>query len=117
MGRDFAELWRAADKVVYSRTLESASSERTRIEREFDPAAVRELKAAAERDITVAGPDLAGQALIAGLVDEMQILISPVLVGGGKPALPTGVRLDLDLLDERRFRNGAVFLRYRVRQL
>ena len=112
--RDFAGVWQAAEKVVYSRTLESAASERTRIEREFDPEAVRKLKAPAERDITIGGPEIAGHALAAGLVDEVQIFISPVLVGAGKPALPDGVRLDLELLDERRFDNGAVFLRYRV---
>ena len=112
--RDFAEVWRAADKIVYSRTLESTSSERTRIERELDPEAIRALKASTERDITVGGPELAGQAFAAGLVDEVQMLISPVLVGGGKPALPEAVRLDLELLDERRFGNGSVFLRYRI---
>ena len=112
--RDFAQLWRAADKVVYSRTLEAPSSARTRIEREFDPEAVRRLKEEADRDLCVAGPELAAQALRAGLVDEVELLLSPVVVGGGNPALPGGLRVPLELLDERRFANGVVFLRYRV---
>ena len=112
--REFARLWRAADKVVYSTSLASVASARTRIERGFDPGAVRSLKATADRDLTVGGPDLAGQALEAGLVDELQLFAVPVLVGGGTPAFPTGVRLDLDLLDERRFAAGTVYRRYRV---
>jgi dihydrofolate reductase len=112
--RDFAEIWRAADKVVYSRTLETVSSARTRIEREFDPEAVRALKAAAAQDLGVGGATLAAQALGAGLVDELQLFLAPVVVGGGKRALPGGVRLDLELLDERRFTSGFVHLRYRV---
>ncbi len=111
---DYAEIWQAADKVVYSRTLAEVSSARTRIERDFDPEAVRELKAAADRDLTVGGAELAGQALAAGLVDELQLLLAPILVGGGKPALPDGVRLPLELLDERGFDSGMVFLRYRT---
>jgi dihydrofolate reductase len=111
--RDFAEIWRAADKVVYSKTLEEVSSARTRIERGFDPDAVRQLKAAAGRDLSVAGPELAAQAFRAGLVDELQLFVAPVVVGGGKRSLPDDVRLDLELLDERRFANGMVFLRYR----
>ncbi|MFL5894294.1 MAG: dihydrofolate reductase family protein [Thermoleophilaceae bacterium] len=110
--RDFAEIWQAADKIVYSKTLEDVSSARTRIERELDPEAVRKLKAKARRDITVGGPELAGQAIAAGLVDEYQLLITPVIVGGGKRALPDDLRLQLELLDERRFGNGVVFLRY-----
>jgi dihydrofolate reductase len=110
--RDFAEIWRAADKVVYSRALETASSARTRIEREFDPGAVRQLQASAERDISVGGPHLAAQAIAAGLVDELQLLIAPVIVGGGNRGLPDGVRVDLELHDRRRFGNGVVFLRY-----
>jgi dihydrofolate reductase len=113
--KDFAELWQAADKVVYSRTLETASSARTRIERRFDPDAVRQMKAAAGRDITVGGPDLAAQAIRAGLVDECRLYIAPVVVGGGKRSLPNDVRLKLELLDERRFGNGVVHLRYRAR--
>jgi dihydrofolate reductase len=111
--RDFAELWRAADKVVYSRTLQEVSSARTRIEREFDPAAVRRLKETADRDITIGGPELAGQAIAAGLVDECHLFLHPVLVGGGKPSLPAGVRGQLELLDERRFASGVVYLHYR----
>ena len=112
--RDFAELWRAADKIVYSRSLESASSARTRIERDFDAAAVRQLKEAAQADIGIGGPELAGQAIEAGLVDECHLILVPVLVGGGKRAFPDGVRADLELLDERRFAGGAVYLRYKL---
>jgi dihydrofolate reductase len=112
--QDFAELWQAADKVVYSRTLGAVSSARTRIERDFDPEAVRRLKASAERDLTVGGPDLAAQALRAGLVDECHLFLSPVVVGGGKRALPDDVRLELELLDERHFGNGVVHLHYRT---
>jgi dihydrofolate reductase len=112
--QDFAEIWRAADKVVYSRTLETASSARTRVEREFDPDAVRQMKASVEGDLIVGGPDLAGQALGAGLVDECHLFLAPVVVGGGKQALPDGLRLDLQLLDERRFRSGFVHLHYRT---
>ena len=113
--RDYAEIWRAADKIVYSRTLETASSAKTRIERDFDPDAVRQLKEAAGRDLTVGGPGLAGQALAAGLVDECQFFVAPVVVGGGTRSLPDGVRQDLELLDERRFGSGVVYLRYRIR--
>jgi dihydrofolate reductase len=110
--RDYAGIWRAAEKIVYSRTLESPSSARTRIEREFDAEAVRRLKASAERDISVGGPSLAAVAIGAGLVDECHLLVSPVVVGGGNPALPSGLRVDLELLDERRFGNGVVHLHY-----
>jgi dihydrofolate reductase len=113
--RDFAEIWRAADKVVYSKTLETASSARTRIERDFDPEAVRQMKAAAGRDLTVGGPELAAHAFEAGLVDELQLFHVPILVGGGTQCLPDNVRLNLELLDERRFANGMVHLRYRTR--
>jgi dihydrofolate reductase len=113
--RDYAEIWRAADKLVFSTTLAEAASARTRIERRFDPEAVRALKDGAARDLSVGGPELAGHALRAGLVDELRLFLSPVSVGGGKRALPDGVRVDLELLDERRFANGAVALRYRVR--
>lgn len=112
--RDYAEIWRAADKVVYSTTLESASSARTRIERRFEPDAVRRMKTEATRDISIGGPDLAGQALRAGLVDEVTLFLAPVVVGGGKPSLPGGVRLELELLGERRFDSGFVHLHYRV---
>jgi dihydrofolate reductase len=113
--RDFAEIWRAADKVVYSRTLEAASTARTRVEREFDPDAVRQLKATADRDIAIGGPDLAAHAFDAGLVDECHLFLAPIVVGGGKQSLPDGVRMELELLDERRFANGMVYLRYRAR--
>jgi dihydrofolate reductase len=110
--RDFAAIWRAADKVVYSRTLDTVTAARTRIERDFDPEAVRRLKADATSDISVGGAELAAQAFRAGLVDECHLFLVPILVGGGKRALPDGVRLELELLDERRFANGTVFLRY-----
>ncbi len=114
--QDYAEIWRAAGKIVYSTTLETASSARTRIERDFDPAAVRQLKGSAERDISVGGPDLAAQAIRAGLVDELHLFVSPIVVGGGKKSLPDNVRLKLDLLDERRFGNGVVHLHYDLRE-
>jgi dihydrofolate reductase len=110
---DFAEIWRAAEKIVYSHTLEAVRSERTRVERDFDPAAIRRLKAAAEPDLSVGGPELAAQALRAGLVDECHLFLSPVVVGGGKRALPGDLRLKLELLDQRRFGNGVVHLHYR----
>jgi dihydrofolate reductase len=109
---DFAEIWQAADKIVYSKTLETVSSGRTRIERDFDPEAVRQLKASAAQDLTVGGPDLAAQAIAAGLVDEYQLFVTPVVVGGGKQSLPDDVRVKLELRDERRFGNGVVHLRY-----
>jgi dihydrofolate reductase len=112
--RDFATVWQAADKIVYSRTLEQATSAKTRIQREFDPEAVRRLKAQAERDMAVAGPELAAQALRAGLVDELQLLVAPVVIGGGKQALPDGVPLRLELLDQRRFGSGMTYLRYGI---
>ena len=112
--RDFAELWRAAEKIVYSRSLESASSARTRVEHDFDAGAVRRLKESAQGDIGIGGPELAGQAIAAGLVDECHLIVVPVLVGGGKRAFPDGVRVDLELLDERRFAGGAVYLRYKL---
>jgi dihydrofolate reductase len=112
--RDFAELWREADKIVYSRTLDAASSARTRIERGFDPDTVRRLKATVERDLMVGGPGIAIQAFEAGLVDECHLFVAPVIVGGGTRALPDGVRLALLLLDERRFANGTVYLHYGI---
>jgi dihydrofolate reductase len=115
VARDFAQLWRAADKIVYSRSLEAVTSARTRLEREFDPEAVRRLKATALRDISVGGPRLAAEALRAGLVDEIHLFLSPVIVGGGKRALPDDLRLRLELLNERRFGNGVVYLRYRIK--
>jgi dihydrofolate reductase len=113
--RDFAEIWRAAEKIVYSRTLEVVSTARTRVERDFDPEAVREMKTAAERDLAVGGPELAAQAFEAGLVDELHLFVAPIVVGGGKQSLPDNVRLKLELLDERRFGRGMVYLRYRTR--
>ena len=112
--KDFAKLWQAADKIVYSTTLESVSSARTRIERAFDPEAVRQWKAAAVRDMEVSGPDLAAQAITAGLVDEYHLIVSPIVVGGGKQALPNNVRLSLELVDECRFGNGVMHLHYRT---
>ena len=112
--RDFAEMWRDADKVVYSRSLESVSSARTRLEHDFDPDAVRHLKADAGRRITIGGANLAGQAFAAGLVDELRLLTAPVVLGGGKPWFPKGVSLPLRLLETRRFASGVVYLRYRL---
>jgi dihydrofolate reductase len=114
LAAEFATAWQAADKVVYSTTLTEASTARTRIERHVDPAAVRELQAAASGDITVGGAGLASHLFGAGLVDECWLYVWPAFVGGGKPALPTGVRGDLELIDERRFGNGVVLLRYRT---
>jgi dihydrofolate reductase len=112
---DYAEIWQAADKIVYSKTLETVSSSRTRIERDFDPGAIGQMKAAPGRDISVGGPTLAAQAIKAGLVDEYHLFLTPVVVGGGTPSLPDGVRVDLDLLGERRFDNGVVYLHYGAR--
>lgn len=112
---EWMQLWRAAEKVVYSRSLDTASSAKSRIERDFDPNAIQAMKNTLERDITIGGPDLAAQAFRAGLVDRCQLFLTPVLVGGGKPALPKNVRLDLDLVTEHRFGNGVVFLDYRLR--
>jgi dihydrofolate reductase len=114
--QDYAAVWQAADKVVYSRTLETVSSGRTRIERDFDPGAVLQMKESAPADISVGGPGLAAEAVRAGLVDEVQMFVNPVVVGGGTRALPDEVRIELDLLDEHRFGNGVVFLRYGVKR-
>jgi dihydrofolate reductase len=113
--QDFAGIWQAADKIVSSKTLDTPSSARTRIERDFDPDAVRRMKASAGRDITVGGSDLAAQAIKAGLVDEYHLFLTPIIVGGGKQSLPDNVRLELELLDERRFGNGVVHLHYRTK--
>jgi dihydrofolate reductase len=113
--QDYAEIWQRADKLVYSKSLPAASSARTRIERDFDPEAVSALKAAAPRDLSVGGAELAAQAIDAGLVDEYRLFLVPVVVGGGKRAVPHGVRVNLELLDERRFDNGTVYLHYRTR--
>lgn len=112
--RDFAQIWRAAEKIVYSRTLEAVSSARTRMEREFDPNAIRRLKDSSAADITINGPGLAGQAMNAGLVDEWHMLLNPVILGGGKRALPDNLRMQLELVGEHRFRSGVVHLHYRV---
>ena len=114
MDWNWMQLWRAADKVVYSRSLAAISSARSRIERDFDPDAIRSMKLSADRDITIGGPGLASHAFRAGLVDRCQLFLTPVIVGGGKPALPTGVRADLDLVTQHRFGSGVVFLDYRV---
>lgn len=113
--QDFADIWRAAEKVVYSRTLQAPSSARTRIERDFDPDAISRLKESAAADITVGGATLAAQAIAAGLVDECHLFLTPIIVGGGKRALPDKVGARLELLDERSFQGGVVYLRYGVR--
>ena len=114
--RDFAEIWQAANKIVYSRTLETVSTRKTQLERTFDPESIRQLKEAVEQDILIGGPELAAHAFRAGLIDECQLFLTPILVGGGKRSLPDNVRMDLELLEERRFGSGVVFLRYRTRQ-
>jgi dihydrofolate reductase len=114
--RDWAAIWRGAQKVVYSRTLAEVSSARTRIERDFDPDHIRQLKRDADADLTVGGAELAGQAIATGLVDECHLFLHPMIVGGGKRALPSGVRAELELLDERRFESGVVLLSYGMRR-
>ena len=116
LSHDFAEIWQAANKIVYSRTLKTISTRITQLERTFDPEAIRQLKATGEHDILIGGPELAAHAFRAGLIDECHLFLIPILVGGGKPALPDKVRMELELLAERRFRNGTVYLRYRTRQ-
>jgi dihydrofolate reductase len=113
--QDFASMWRSADKIVYSRSLEKASTARTRVERDFDPEAVRRMKAQAASDISVGGAHLAAEAMRAGLVDELHLIVYPVVVGGGNRALQDGVRLDLEMVDTRRFGGGAIYLHYRVK--
>ena len=114
--RDFAEIWQAANKIVYSTMLETMSTRKTQLERTFDPEAIRQLKEAVEHDILIGGPELAAHAFRAGLIDECHLFVIPILVGGGKSALPDNVHLQLELLEERRFDNGTVYLRYRARQ-
>jgi dihydrofolate reductase len=114
--QEYAEIWRAADKIIYSTSLQQTSSAKTTIEREFEPAAIQQLKESTDRDISIGGPELAAQALKLGLVDECHLFLSPVVVGGGKRALPDNVQLELELLDERRFGNGVVQLHYRVKR-
>jgi dihydrofolate reductase len=112
--RDYAEIWRAADKIVFSRSLEEVETSRTRLEGAFDPAAIRELKGSVEQDLSIGGSELAGQALEAGLVDEIHLLLSPVVVGAGKPALPLQNHRTLKLLGKHSFANGTVYLRYGI---
>ena len=114
--RDFAEIWQAANKIVFSRTLEAVSTRKTRIERNFDPEAIRQLKEAAEQDIVIGGPGLAAHAFQSGLIDECQLFLTPIMVGGGKQSLPNHVRLELELMEEHRFGSGMIFLRYRTKQ-
>jgi dihydrofolate reductase len=114
--RDFAEIWQAAHKTVYSKTLETVSTRKTQLERNFNPEAIRQLKDAVEHDILIGGPELAAQAFRSGLIDECHLFLTPIIVGGGKQSLPDNVRLELELLEERPFGNGVVFLRYRTRQ-
>lgn len=111
---DYKAIWLAADKIVHSRTMTEAASARTRIEAEFDPEAVRALKASAERELSIGGPELAAAAFAADLIDEVALFVSPVIIGGGKPALPAGARIDLELIEERRFSGGVVYARYDV---
>jgi dihydrofolate reductase len=113
--KDYAGIWQAAEKIVYSSSLESATTPRTRLERQFDPAAVREIKESAAAELSIGGPTLAAEALRAGLIDELHQVVYPVVVGGGTPWLPDGLRLDLELLEEHRFTGGAVHLHYGVR--
>jgi len=113
--QDFARIWQAADKIVYSRTLHKASTTRTKIEREFDPGEIRRLKSESQRDIAVGGSHLAAEAIKAGLVDELQQFVTPIVVGGGNHWLPKHVRVQLELLEERRFKSGVVYLRYRTK--
>ena len=114
--RDFAEVWQAANKIVYSKTLETVSTRKTQIERNFNPEAIKQLKKTAQQAISIGGPELAAHAFRAGLIDECHLFLIPILLGGGKSALPDNVRLELELLEERRFGNGTVYLRYRTRQ-
>ncbi len=113
--QDFAQIWQAADKIVYSKTLASASTRKTKIERNFDPEAIKQLKKTVQHDISIGGPELAAHAFRSGLIDECHLFLTPIVVGGGKPSLPENVGLELELLEERRFGNGMVFLRYRTR--
>jgi len=114
--RDYARIWQSAEKIVFSNTLSKLSSTNTRIERQFDPGAIRKAKAASSRDISIGGPALAGQAIKAGLVDEIHLFLNPIVVGGGNQALPDDVRVRLDLLEENRFRNGVVHLHYLTKE-
>jgi len=115
--RDFAETWQAANKIVYSRRLETISTQNTQLAKTFDPEAIQHLKAVSEHDILIGGPELAAHAFRAGLIDECHLFIIPILVGGSKSALPDNLRMELELLVERSFRNGTVYLRYRTKQV
>ena len=115
--RDFAQVWQAADKIVYSRTLEAASTRKTQIERNFEPEAIRRLKDSVQQDIHIGGAELAAEAFRSGLIDECHLFLAPIILGGGKQCIPANVRLELELLDEHRFGNGEVYLRYRTRQV
>jgi dihydrofolate reductase len=114
--RDYAELWQAANKIVYSKTLQAVSTRKTQLERTFDPEAIQQLKETAEHDILIGGPELAAHAFRSGLIDECHLFLTPIIVGGGKQFLPNDIRLELELLEERRFGSGVVFLRYQIRQ-
>jgi dihydrofolate reductase len=114
--RDFAEIWQAANKIVFSRTMAAVSTRRTRLEQNFDPAVIRQLKATAGKDISIGGPELASHAFRAGLIDECHLFLTPIIVGGAKSSLPANIRLQLELLEERRFGNGTVYLRYQATQ-
>ena len=114
--RDYAEIWQAANKIVYSKTLASASTRKTQIERNFNPEAIKQLKKTVQHDILIGGPELAAHAFQSGLIDECHLFLTPIIVGGGKPSLPENVRLELELLAERRFSIGTVYLRYQARQ-
>ncbi|MGV1036440.1 MAG: dihydrofolate reductase family protein [Candidatus Nanopelagicales bacterium] len=113
--QDYADIWQVADKIVYSRSLDSVSSAKTRIEREFDPSSIRELKASADSNISIGGPELASHAIRAGLVDEFRFVVAPIIIGGGNPVFPADVRVDLELVDERRFAGGMFSVSYRVK--
>lgn len=113
--RDFADIWQAADKIVYSRTLQAIPTRKTQLQRNFDPEAVRQLKETARQDILIGGPELAAEAFRAGLIDECQVFLAPVIVGGGKRSIPAHIRLELELLEEHRFNSGVIFLRYRTK--
>ncbi len=114
LSADFADVWQAADKIVYSTTLAAVSTARSRLERSFDPASIRTMKDAASHDLTITGPNLAAHAFRASLIDESHLFICPIVVGRGKPSLPSDLRAELELLDERRFDNGVVYLRHRI---
>jgi dihydrofolate reductase len=113
--QDFAQIWQAATKIVYSKSLAAASTRNTQIERNFNPEAIKQLKKTVQQDISIGGPELAAHAFQSGLIDECHLFLTPIIVGGGKPSLPDNVRLELELLAERRFSNGTVYLRYRTR--